>query len=86
MNGKSLVEVIVELKSVNKIRVHQGQWWFNYFQNDRISINVSKGSLHTFFTSLGIRKLCSRFVPRFLTDEMQDCKTILNITPEKITN
>ena len=35
-------------------------------------INVSKGILYTLLTSLGIRKLCSRFIPRFLTAEMQD--------------
>ena len=33
-------------------------------------INVSKGTLHTLLTIHGIRKLCSRFVPRFLTVEM----------------
>jgi len=42
-------------------------------------INVSKGTLHTLLTSLVIRKLCSRFVPRFLTAEMQD-----RIAAEKI--
>jgi histone-lysine N-methyltransferase SETMAR len=35
-------------------------------------LNVSKGSLHTLLASSGIRKLCSRFVPRFLTAEMMD--------------
>ena len=35
-------------------------------------LNVSKGTLHTLLAATGIRKLCSRFVPRFLTAEMQD--------------
>ena len=34
-------------------------------------LNVSKGTLHTLLAATGIRKLCSRFVPRFLTAEMQ---------------
>lgn len=34
-------------------------------------LNVSKGTLHTLLATCGIRKLCSRFVPRFLTFEMQ---------------
>lgn len=33
-------------------------------------LNVSKGTLHSLLRSCGIRKLCSRFVPRFLTAEM----------------
>lgn len=34
-------------------------------------LNVSKGTVHTLLTESGIRKLCSRFVPRFLTVEMR---------------
>lgn len=33
-------------------------------------LNISKGTLHGFLKELGIRKLCSRFVPHFLTGEM----------------
>ena len=33
-------------------------------------LNVSKGTLHTFLRQLGVRRLCSRFVPKFLTAEM----------------
>lgn len=35
-------------------------------------LNVSKGTINTLLAESGIRKLCSRFVPRFLTAEMQD--------------
>jgi histone-lysine N-methyltransferase SETMAR len=34
-------------------------------------INVSKGTLQTLLATSGIRKLCSRFVPRLLTADMQ---------------
>ena len=34
-------------------------------------LNISKGTVHTFLSSLDIRKLCSRFVPKLLTAEMQ---------------
>lgn len=34
-------------------------------------LNVSKGTIYTSLKEAGIRKLCSRFVPRFLTAEMQ---------------
>ena len=34
-------------------------------------LNVSKGTVYSLLTSIGVRKLCSRFVPRFLTAEMQ---------------
>ena len=37
-------------------------------------LNVSKGTIYTLLKELGIRKLCSRFVPRFLTAEMRDCR------------
>jgi len=37
-------------------------------------LNISKGSLHNLFQSIGIRKLCSRFVPRLLTGEMMDIR------------
>jgi len=33
-------------------------------------LNVGKGSLQPMMASLGVRKLCSRFVPKFLTFEM----------------
>ena len=36
-------------------------------------LNVSKGSLGTLMQNVGVRKLCSRFVPRFLTADM--CQT-----------
>lgn len=32
---------------------------------------ISKGTVHNILRSLGVRKLCSRFVPHFLTAEMQ---------------
>ena len=35
-------------------------------------LNVSKGFVHNILKDLGIRRLCSRFVPRFLTKEMMD--------------
>lgn len=35
-------------------------------------LNISKGTLHALLRSCGIRKLCSRFVPRFLTAEMRE--------------
>jgi histone-lysine N-methyltransferase SETMAR len=35
-------------------------------------VGVSKGALQEMLRDLGIRKLCSRFVPRFLTGEMQN--------------
>lgn len=34
------------------------------------SLNVSKGTIYALMKDLGIRKLCSRFVPHFLTEEM----------------
>ena len=34
-------------------------------------LNISKGTLQSLLASSGIRKLCSRFVPRFLTADMQ---------------
>jgi len=34
-------------------------------------LNVSKGTLQTLLSTSGIRKLCSRFVPRLLTADMQ---------------
>lgn len=34
-------------------------------------LNVSEGTVETLLSETGIRKLCSRFVPRFLTAEMQ---------------
>lgn len=34
-------------------------------------LNVSKGTLQTLLATSGIRKLCSRFVPRLLTADMQ---------------
>ena len=34
-------------------------------------LNISKGMLHNMLSEMGIRKLCSRFVPRFLTGDMQ---------------
>jgi len=37
-------------------------------------LNVSKGTVNTLLSSFGIRKLCSRFIPRFLTAEMQSCR------------
>ena len=37
-------------------------------------INVSKGTLHMMLCDLGIRKLCSRFVPKLLTAEMQQAR------------
>ena len=37
-------------------------------------LNVSKGTLYTLLAENGIRKLCSRFVARFLTEEMQNCR------------
>ena len=37
-------------------------------------LNVSKGILHDMLHDLGLRKLCSRFVPRFLTAEMQQMR------------
>jgi histone-lysine N-methyltransferase SETMAR len=45
-------------------------------------LNISKGSVDVRLKSFGIRKLCSRFVPRFLTGEMmqkrlQSCKNNL---------
>lgn len=47
-------------------------------------LNVSKGTISTLLSEYGIRKLCSRFVPRFLTAEMRDrrlecCKENLEI-------
>jgi histone-lysine N-methyltransferase SETMAR len=49
-----------------------------------IRLNVSKGTIYTLLAANGIRKLCSRFVPRFLTAEMQHhrfeiCKENLKI-------
>ena len=35
---------------------------------------ISKGSTHIILKDLGIRKLSSRFVPRFLTAEMRECR------------
>ena len=37
-------------------------------------LNVSYGSTHSILEQLGIRKLCSRFVPRFLSAEMMDAR------------
>ena len=37
-------------------------------------LTISKGSLHALLTENGIRKLCSRFVPRYLTAEMRACR------------
>lgn len=34
-------------------------------------LNISKGTLHMLLNEMGIRKMCSRFVPRFLTGDMQ---------------
>ena len=34
------------------------------------ALNVSKGTVYALMKDLGIRKLCSRFVPHFLTEEM----------------
>ena len=39
-----------------------------------VRLNVSKGTLHDMLHDLGLRKLCSRFVPRFLTAEMQQMR------------
>ncbi|MEZ0498457.1 transposase [Sphingomonas sp. IW22] len=36
-----------------------------------VRLNVSKGTLQSLLASSGIRKLCSRFVPRLLTADMQ---------------
>ena len=35
-----------------------------------IQLNVSKIAIHGLLAQLGIRKLCSRFVPKFITAEM----------------
>ena len=48
------------------------------------ALNVSKGSLQAILNELGIRKLASRFVPRFLSAEMCEnrlecCRANLNI-------
>lgn len=37
-------------------------------------LNVSYGSIHSMLQQLGIRKLCSRFVPHFLSAEMMDTR------------
>lgn len=37
-------------------------------------INISKYSVQTMLSQLGVRKLCSRFVPRFLTAEMRQMR------------
>lgn len=46
-------------------------------------LNVSEGTVETLLSATGIRKLCSRFVPRFLTAEMQarrvDCHAVKRI-------
>ena len=36
------------------------------------AINVSIGSCHSLLGEMGLRKLCSRFVPKFLSPELQD--------------
>ena len=36
------------------------------------SVSVSVGTCHTLLRELGVRKLCSRFVPKFLTSELQE--------------
>jgi histone-lysine N-methyltransferase SETMAR len=38
--------------------------------------NISIGSLHARMTALGVRKLCSRFVPRFLSGDMMENRRI----------
>ena len=50
-------------------------------------LNVSYGQTHTFLHELGVRKLCSRFVPKFLTAEMcerrlQCCEDNLKVYEE----
>lgn len=50
-------------------------------------LNISVGSTHSMLSELGIRKLCSRFVPRFLTGEMcqrrlECCKSNLKLLNE----
>ena len=37
-------------------------------------LNVSHGTVCKFLSNLGIRKLCSRFVPKFITREMADVR------------
>ena len=41
-------------------------------RNLAASINVSVGSCYTLLEDMGVRKLCSRFVPKFLTAELQE--------------
>jgi histone-lysine N-methyltransferase SETMAR len=48
------------------------------------AVNISVGSVHARLTALGVRKLCSRFVPRFLSGEMMEnrrvaCENNINI-------
>lgn len=50
-------------------------------------LNISVGSAHSILGELGIRKLCSRFVPKFLTGEMCErrldcCKSNLKLLDE----
>lgn len=40
-----------------------------------LTLNISKGVLYDSMKSIGIRKLCSRFIPRYLTREMQDSRS-----------
>jgi len=40
------------------------------------SLHISRGSTETILKDLGIRKLCSRFVPKFLSAELQDNASI----------
>ena len=37
-------------------------------------LNASVGTIHERLKALGIRKLCSRFVPRFFSGEMMECR------------
>ena len=40
------------------------------------ALNISTGGVHARLTALGVRKLCSRFVPRFLTSEMMENRRV----------
>jgi histone-lysine N-methyltransferase SETMAR len=40
------------------------------------ALNISVGSVHARLKALGVRKLCSRFVPRFLSGEMMENRRI----------
>ena len=39
-----------------------------------VDLKISYGSAHNIITELGYRKLCSRFVPKFLTPEMKEAR------------